>query len=89
MPTYEFKCPKCETRFDVSRPMSKAGNAARCPDCRTKAVRVFGAAIVGVGSDFDLDEGLGGMDDMGMGGMPGMGGHDHDHDLPMDDDFGF
>ena len=56
MPTYEFTCPKCTTRFDLNRPMSKAGAPAKCPECRATATRVWGAAIVGVGSDFDFDE---------------------------------
>ena len=104
MPTYEFQCSKCKTPFDVTRPMSKAGDPAKCPKCKAKAKRIFGAAIVGVGSDFDMggfdmpdmgDMGdMGGMPDMGGMGMPGMGGmpgmsHGHDHGLPMDDDFGF
>ena len=90
MPTYEFTCPKCTTRFDLNRPMSKAGAPAKCPECRATATRVWGAAIVGVGSDFDFDEdmdmgemdmgGMGGMPGMGgMGGMPGMPGMGHEH----------
>ena len=78
MPVYEFRCPKCTKAFDLVRPRSKAGAAAKCPDDGTKAHRVFGAGIIGVGSgdDFDMGDFGGGLPDMGGmgGGMPGMGG---------------
>jgi putative FmdB family regulatory protein len=38
MPTYEYKCPKCETVFDVVQKM-KDKPAARCPKCRARAER--------------------------------------------------
>ena len=38
MPTYEYKCPKCETVFDVVQKM-KEKPAAKCPKCRSKAER--------------------------------------------------
>ncbi len=90
MPIYEFRCPKCEQAFDLVRPRSKAGAAAKCPDDGTKAHRVFGAGIIGVGSssgDFDLGDlgDLGG----GMPGMPGMGGMPDMGGMGMDDDFDF
>jgi len=38
MPTYEYKCPKCETVFEVVQKM-KDKAAAKCPKCRAKAER--------------------------------------------------
>jgi putative FmdB family regulatory protein len=38
MPTYEYKCPKCGTGFDVVQKMQDKP-AARCPKCRAKAAR--------------------------------------------------
>lgn len=38
MPTYEYKCPKCGTVFDVVQKM-KDKHAAACPQCRAKAER--------------------------------------------------
>lgn len=75
MPIYEFNCPSCGHVFERKRPVTKAGQGARCPECNKMAQRIFGAAIIGVGGggdDFgDLGD-LAGMPD--MGGMPGMGG---------------
>lgn len=92
MPVYEFRCPSCGKAFERTRPVSKAGQGARCPDDGKQAHRVFGAAIIGVGATsgggFD-DLGDMGGDDMpdmgGMGGMPGMDGLDMGGDF--DDDF--
>ncbi len=87
MPTYEFACPKCRKKFDLTRPMSKAGSPAKCPKCKATARRIFSAAIITTGtggSDFDMDENF--MPDFGSGddqGMPGMGG------MPGMDDFDF
>ena len=33
MALYEYKCPKCEERFDLMRPMSAADAPAECPEC--------------------------------------------------------
>lgn len=91
MPVYEFRCPSCGKAFERTRPVSKAGQGARCPDDGKRANRVFGAAVIGVGASSggfdDLgDMGGGDMPDMGgMGGMPGMDGLDMGGDF--DDDF--
>lgn len=92
MPVYEFRCPSCGNTFERTRPVSKAGQGARCPADGKRANRVFGAAVIGVGATSgggfdDLDDmGDGGMPDMsGMGGMGGMDGLDMGGDF--DDDF--
>jgi putative FmdB family regulatory protein len=38
MPTYEYKCPKCRTVFDVFQRM-KDKPGAKCPKCGAKAAR--------------------------------------------------
>lgn len=90
MPVYEFRCPSCGKVFERTRPVSKAGQGARCPDDGKQTHRVFSAAVIGIGaaSGGDLDDlgDMGGdMPDMGMGGMPGMDGLDMGGDF--DDDF--
>jgi putative FmdB family regulatory protein len=62
MPTYDYKCPKCGTEFQlVQKITAKAG--AKCPKCGTKAERQLsgGAGLVFKGSGFYLtDYGRGG-----------------------------
>jgi putative FmdB family regulatory protein len=51
MATYEYRCPTCETRFELRRPMSESSEPAVCPDGHTGAVRllsVFAAVTNGV-----------------------------------------
>ena len=43
MPRYEYECKGCETRFDVERPMSEAGQPCPCPFCSEPARRVYTA----------------------------------------------
>ncbi|MEK6441906.1 FmdB family zinc ribbon protein [Pseudonocardia sp. T1-2H] len=40
MPVYVFACPACG-RFELTRPMTRAGEAAACPECGREARRVF------------------------------------------------
>jgi len=40
MPIYEYCCPKCNTKFEELRPLSKAGDKAICPKCQSQAERV-------------------------------------------------
>jgi len=53
MPTYEYKCPKCGTCFEVSQKMKDRRRAA-CPKCGTRAERQLsgGHGIVFKGSGF-------------------------------------
>ena len=81
MPIYEFRCPSCGNVFERKRPVAKASQGAKCPEDGKNAQRIFGAAIIGVGSGDamadlgDLGAGMPDMGDMaGMGGMPGMEG---------------
>jgi putative FmdB family regulatory protein len=53
MPTYEYKCPKCGTRFERLQKIT-ARPGAPCPKCGTKAERLIsgGNALVFTGSGF-------------------------------------
>ncbi|MFC1918680.1 FmdB family zinc ribbon protein [Chloroflexota bacterium] len=39
MPIYEYVCPDCEFKFELLRPLTKAGEAASCPRCHKSAER--------------------------------------------------
>jgi len=39
--TYEYRCPTCETHFEVRRPMSESSSAATCPDGHAGGVRLL------------------------------------------------
>lgn len=48
MPIYEFLCPKCESEFELMRPVSQSGEVGLCPRCGTagrKLVSVFGSTV--------------------------------------------
>ena len=40
MPVYEYRCPKCELRFEKMRPISCADQGAPCTQCDSEALRV-------------------------------------------------
>ena len=37
MPIYEFRCKKCEERFEAIRPMGDTGRDLTCPECGAKS----------------------------------------------------
>jgi len=41
MPIYEYVCSDCDLKFELLRPLSRAGEAASCPRCHNSAERVF------------------------------------------------
>jgi len=53
MPTYEYKCPKCGTRFERLQKIS-APPGAKCPKCGARAERLIsgGHGLVFKGSGF-------------------------------------
>jgi len=57
MPTYEYECPKCGTRFDEFQKIT-AKPGAKCPKCGAKATRLIsaGAGLVFKGSGFYLTD---------------------------------
>ncbi|MBI5232055.1 MAG: zinc ribbon domain-containing protein [Coriobacteriales bacterium] len=53
MPVYGYRCKECNTGFDLSRPMSEAGEPAECPACSSEARRLFTpTGVVFKGSGF-------------------------------------
>jgi len=57
MPTYEYKCTKCGTEFEVVKKIT-AKPGSRCPKCGGKAERQLsgGAGLVFKGSGFYLTD---------------------------------
>jgi putative FmdB family regulatory protein len=51
MPLYDFRCPKCELEFEVSRPISRATDPAFCPLDGSASERVFTMPMTFVKSD--------------------------------------
>jgi putative FmdB family regulatory protein len=43
MPRYEYRCRACGDTFEVSRPMSAAGQAAACPQGHDDTVKLLSA----------------------------------------------
>lgn len=41
MPRYEFRCRACTTTFEVTRPMSAAGDPATCPAGHPDTVKLL------------------------------------------------
>ncbi len=51
MATYEYRCPTCDSRFEVRRPMSESSEPTVCPDGHPGAVRLLSVfAAVGTGA---------------------------------------
>jgi putative FmdB family regulatory protein len=51
MPAYDFKCTECSKGFEITRPMSTAGDEC-CPSCGAVAKKVFspvGVSFKGTG----------------------------------------
>jgi len=41
MPLYEYKCKKCNNKFEKLRPINQSSEGAQCPGCQEMAERVF------------------------------------------------
>lgn len=41
MPTYEYRCPECDTSFEVRRPMSESSDPVDCPNGHVGARRLL------------------------------------------------
>ena len=91
MPTYEYKCKKCSTLFDLRRNIAARDEAAPCPSCKSKSttrmvVQQFGMvgarpnAAMGEGESEDF------LDGADFGGGHNHGG-DHGGVNNWDDDF--
>ena len=45
MPVYEYFCPICNSKFELLRPVNRAGEKVSCPQCQGEAQRVFSPFI--------------------------------------------
>ena len=54
MPLYEYRCPSCESRFEVLRRMGQGSEGLACPRCGQEKVEkefsTFAGASAGSGS---------------------------------------
>lgn len=41
MPNYEYHCPSCGKKFEVTRAMKDVKGEEPCPDCNISSPRVF------------------------------------------------
>jgi putative FmdB family regulatory protein len=39
--TYEYRCPTCESHYELRRPMSESSSTATCPDGHPGGVRLL------------------------------------------------
>ena len=52
MPTYDYECPKCSTKFEQRQSFSDESKV-KCPKCKTEAKRLFSPVpIIFKGSGF-------------------------------------
>lgn len=54
MPIYEYNCPKCKTRFEQLRPISKATEDADCPKCSSASSRVLSRFVSRAKDDLSM-----------------------------------
>ncbi len=57
MPTYEYKCTKCDKQFELVQRIT-AEPRKRCPDCRGKVIRLIsgGGGIIFKGTGFHVTD---------------------------------
>ncbi len=46
MPTYEYKCNKCEHMFETMRSYQERETEIKCPKCGMESTRVYSAPAV-------------------------------------------
>lgn len=74
MPRYGFRCTQCGVEFEVSRPMSQAGDPASCPHDGAPGTRIFHVPVTISGGSSSLPAPSGGAD---HGHSHGSGSHTH------------
>lgn len=42
MPTYEYKCERCQKNFEIVKPMSEYDKQEKCPVCYCDGKRIIG-----------------------------------------------
>jgi putative FmdB family regulatory protein len=77
MPLYDYRCPQCGLEFEVSRPISRAGEPALCPWDKTESERVFKMPMTFVRDGTKAPTESTGESSAGHGLTHGPGGHTH------------
>ena len=71
MPLYEYYCPRCATKFEQLRPMSRSDEPATCPSGHnggTRALSIFAAVSKGEGGGTIMPDASGGGGGCACGG---------------------
>ena len=99
MPMYDYRCKKCQHRFELMRRLAARDEAAPCPQCKSRATArvqinriatIRGARPDVMASEGEAEDFLDGGDEHGgHGHSHGPGGHSHSHGGAdsWDDDF--
>lgn len=56
MPIYEYVCTKCNSEFEIRRPISEAEKATNCPKCRAPAQKQFSSFGCKTGGNLQASE---------------------------------
>jgi len=56
---YEYKCPQCETKFDVVKHHNDYNREEHCPNCDDEAARVFSTPYIPKAYHAEYNQGLG------------------------------
>ncbi|HEV7828124.1 MAG TPA: zinc ribbon domain-containing protein [Pseudonocardiaceae bacterium] len=59
MPRYEFRCRKCSTTFELSRPMTASRDPAQCPSGHDDTVRLLSTVALSGGASLGSSAGRG------------------------------
>ena len=46
IPTYEYKCPKCNDEYMETRGITENQQKTQCENCKVDYIRLFGAPVV-------------------------------------------
>lgn len=60
MPTYDYRCRTCDTRFEVRRGLDEPETPVDCPRGHGSTARVWTAVSVGAGASAPAAAGAGG-----------------------------
>lgn len=82
MPLYDFRCATCGP-FEERRPLAESSDAATCGACGAEAARVYRSPAIGgqrsAAGLADAVDDRSRHDPARVVGVPGSGGHGHDH----------
>lgn len=71
MPLYEYRCPRCQERFEVLQRVGDSAESVRCPECGAGSVErllsTFAASAAGASSMSFADAGGCGRPQCGSG----------------------